>query len=469
MQKSVKIFSMIALGLIAAIGTSGCVTQNYAEEKPVVDRAVNDKQKAKTRISLALSYLNMGNMAQAKFNLERAKDYAPKSVEVYSAFAHYFEVVGENEQAEEAYRKALDIDDNDADTLNNFGVFLCRQERVNEAENYFKAAIRVPSYLRVAQTYENIALCHLKIDNFTKAEHALERSLAHNPNRASGLQQLAQFNYAKGDYDQAAMYLSRFELATRRFTPQAMALAFKIQNNMGNADIAENYAKMLINMFPESDEALQYLDNGLVRIDEDKLADRYHQFILAKSKPISSPTLTAKSSSTRKAADKPKNTPTLKSQPTAKSGSDVDRQSVKNAPTVVAAVITPATKPTRLPKPEPVAKADKQTTAKDPATKAQPMTVASVTVVDPSASKPQAKSTITPQPKVKTPKPATPQPKVTTANTANGPVHVVVKGDNLYRISLKYNITISTLRRWNDLVDENIEVGQALRLSRPKK
>ncbi|WP_394172602.1 type IV pilus biogenesis/stability protein PilW [Thalassotalea litorea] len=475
MQKSVKIFSAITLGFMTAIATSGCVTQNYAEEKPVVDRAVNDEQKAKTRISLALSYLNMGNMAQAKFNLERARDFAPKSVEVYTAFAHYFEVVGENEQAEDAYRKALDIEDNDADTLNNFGVFLCRQQRVNEAEQYFKAAIRVPSYLRVAQTYENIALCHLKINNFAKAEHALERSLAHNPNRASGLLQLAQFNYAKGDYDQAAMYMSRFELATRRFTPQAMALAFKIQENMGNTEIAKNYANMLINMFPDSAEAVKYLDNGLSVIDEDALAERYHQYILAKSKPVTTTITTAKTK------------PSSANKPTRKQADD-KKLNVEQAPDVVAAVITPASKPSTLPtsRPLPVpqtkpahatntqvtntlANNSQASNTQTSQPKTQTPSVASVTVVDPNTNKTPAKPPVTVPSVVQPPKSAAQQTKVAATNSSAGPVHVVVKGDNLYRISLKYNITISTLRRWNDLVDENIEVGQVLHLSRPKK
>ncbi|QDP00387.1 type IV pilus biogenesis/stability protein PilW [Thalassotalea sp. PS06] len=447
MQKSVKIFSAIAFGAITLVGTSGCVTQNYAEEKPVVDRAVDDQQKAKTRISLALSYLNMGNMAQAKFNLERAKEFAPKSVEVYTAFAHYFEVVSEDEQAEQAYRKALSIEGNDADTLNNFGVFLCRQERVDEAEKYFKAAIRVPSYLRISETYENIALCHLKMNNFGKAEDALERSLAHSPNRASGLLQLAQFNYAKRDYDQAGLYMSRFELATRRFTPQAMALAFKIQQKMGNGEIAENYAKMLMNMFPESDEAQRYLEDELSRIAEDKLADRYFAYVVKKSNPNTSN----------------KNILAVKK---------VQPKEQKPTP-VVAAVITPATTPKVLPAAQTRAEPDVPAKPAKQETPATTQTVANATTQVVSAAKPASK----PNSQATTKAVSTTTPvaaNVTTTATPSavpidGPVHIVAKGDNLYRISLKYNITISTLRRWNDLVDENINVGQAIRLSRPKK
>ncbi|TKB47089.1 type IV pilus biogenesis/stability protein PilW [Thalassotalea mangrovi] len=447
MHKSVKMFSAITLAVVTAMATSGCVTQNYAEEKPVVDRDVNKEQKAKTRISLALSYLNMGNMAQAKFNLERAKEFAPDLVDVYTAFAHYFEVVGETEQAEESYRKALDIEDDNADTLNNFGVFLCRQQRVSEAETLFKKAIRVPSYLRVAETYENIALCHLKVNDIDKAEHAMERSLAHSPNRATSLLQLAQFKYAKGDYDQAGLYMSRFELATRRFTPQAMALAFKIQQNMGNAEIAENYAKMLINMFPESEQAQSYLEDGLIRIAEDDLAERYHRYVLK----------TAALSTTGKQ--------------TARVKKSVVKSKQQSPQGDASAVVSAATKPVSLPATQDKGKPQNKPPV-DNSSSSKTQTAATPVKQQTSPVQPPAINAAAFAVNKQTPKPAVTavgNQAAASAINVDGPVHIVAKGDNLYRISLKYNITISTLRRWNDLVDENIHVGQVIRLSRPKK
>ena len=54
---------------------------------------------------------------------------------------------------------------------------------------------------------------------------------------------------------------------------------------------------------------------------------------------------------------------------------------------------------------------------------------------------------------------------------STGPVpagyHRVSRGENLYRIGLRYNQTVSTLARWNGLRDTSqIEVGQLLRVSR---
>ncbi len=458
-KNAFKNTSKIALAILLLGGTSGCVTQNYSEDKPVVDRDFSDEQMAKTRISLALGYLKIGSTAQAKQNLEKAKRIAPRSVEVYTAFAHYYESVGEYEQAEKAYLKALDLNDEDADTLNNFGVFLCRQNRVEEAESYFLKAIKVPSYIRVSESYENIALCYMKEHNFEKAEHGFERSIAHSPNSASSLFQMAQVQYAKGQLQTSAKYLNRFEMATRRFTPEAIALAFKVNQKLGQDEIAQNYVSMLLEMFPESYLAKQYIDNGLAQIEADNLAFQYRKYKLLKSgvKVNAKPKVVS-----RKKMNKN------------------DGLSV-NKPDILIA-------DEKLVKDETIIDQTSQSIARNSqianhttATAAKPQTLTTSTTKTPNA-----KQTV--QPPVNKPVSAAPSkvstnkvvpqamPKVTTnvalvqsnATNSTDKVHVVQQGENLYKISVKYNIMISSLRRWNDLTKETIHVGQVLRLSKPE-
>ncbi len=42
--------------------------------------------------------------------------------------------------------------------------------------------------------------------------------------------------------------------------------------------------------------------------------------------------------------------------------------------------------------------------------------------------------------------------------------HLVVKGDTLYNISRKYNLSLAQLKRLNNMTDENIRIGQTLRV-----
>jgi len=255
---------------------SGCVTQNFENgEVPVVQNQANRNDMAATRISLGLGYLRMGNMPLAKQNLEKAKKFSPDMVQVYTAFAHYYETVGEHSQTISSYEKALSLNSADADTLNNYGVYLCRQSQLVAAEKQFLKAIAVPSYLLVYKSYENLASCFLKEDNFTKAEIYLNKAIMHSPSSASILHQMVRLQYAMGEYQQAKHFEQRFEKVTRRFTPQALALAFKVYSKLAQRRIAKNYGAMLVKMYPQSWEAKQYLLNELELIDADNLAKRY--------------------------------------------------------------------------------------------------------------------------------------------------------------------------------------------------
>jgi LysM repeat protein len=47
-------------------------------------------------------------------------------------------------------------------------------------------------------------------------------------------------------------------------------------------------------------------------------------------------------------------------------------------------------------------------------------------------------------------------------DTSTHQVHTVVKGDTLYKISKRYNITVDALKSMNQLYDNNIKIGQQL-------
>jgi len=265
---------------------SGCVTQSYENDsdKPVVENVSNNNEIAMTRISLGLGYLKMGNTTQAKLNLEKAKRFSPKLVQVYTAFAHYYDVVGEPELATESYEKALSIDSGDPDTLNNYGVFLCRNEKYQAAEKFTLQAIAIPTYLMVSQSYENLALCQIRAKQYTKADKYFTKSIQHSPNSASALLQMVRLQYIFSDYKAAEKYLRRYEKSTRRFSPEALALAYKVFEKQRNRKVAKNYASMLVKLFPNSYQAKQYILNALSYIEADDLAKDYQSTLLGSEK-----------------------------------------------------------------------------------------------------------------------------------------------------------------------------------------
>jgi type IV pilus assembly protein PilF len=408
MKTMIKNINTVVICLVLTV-LSACVTQNYENDKntPIIENEASRNDIAMTRISLAIGYLKMGNSEQAKLNLEKAKNFAPKLIQVHTAFAHFYETVGEASLAITSYEQALSINNEDPDTLNNYGVFLCRQKRIDDAEKQFLKAISIPSYILVAQSYENLANCQLNAQQYNKAELYFSKAMQHSPSRASVLLQMAVLNYIKADYRTAQHYISRYEKFTRKFSAHALALAYKIYAKQNNQGVAKSYAGMLVTMFPNSYENKQYILNGLAHIEADTLAKNY-QLVHGKN-----------NSTTKKKR--------------------VIVLSPIKAKVDLSVKVTAAQKSKIV-----IEKQDRKVTSELPKEKQKVIN----TLV--------AKSKVAEKPKGQS------------ATTL--PVHIVSKGETLFSISKRYNIFMSSIKRWNRIkASEALRIGDVIYLANPKK
>lgn len=431
---------------VISVALSACVTQEFEnDETPVIKNQANNDDMAATRIALGLGYLKIGNMPQAKQNLEKAKKFSSDMVQVYTAFAHYYETVGESELAITAFEKALSLKSDDADTLNNYGVFLCRQGQVEAAEEQLLKAIAVPSYILVAKSYENLSSCFLQEDNFTKADKYLYKAVMHSPGNSSVLFQMVRLKYAMGEFTQAKAYQQRFEKVTRRFTPQSLALAHKVYLKLKQHRTAKNYGTMLVKMYPQSWEAQQYLLNELELIDADNLAKRYELTQLTQS---------ATKSKKRVVKLSPKKLNTVNQQEPEVSAIPVSRK-VSTAKKVLTSEAQPATK-----------KQVKMVMEVNPQADNESNKDKRIVVLEaPKTEKEDVETKITSLQKANLPT----IEQEHSINDESSKIHVVGEGDTLYSISVKYNIKINALRRWNGFSDKRkIRINDQIYLVDPK-
>ncbi|WP_350603853.1 type IV pilus biogenesis/stability protein PilW [Pseudoalteromonas sp. SMN1298-MNA-CIBAN-0114] len=247
--------SILAITL-STLALSGCVSESSynGSNKPVIENKINNTGAARTRIALALQYLKTGNNSQAKYNLERAAAFAPDLPEVHYSLAYYYQQVGENPLADKAYQKALEIKPDDPNTLNNYGVFLCGIDEYDRATDQFLKAIEVPSYIRVAESYENLALCAIEFDDFENAESYFQQALNHSSQRTSTLISLAALYYAKSDLYKASELLKRYE-STGRVSSRALMLSYLVKNRMGRIEEAEKISSTILQTYSSSNEA----------------------------------------------------------------------------------------------------------------------------------------------------------------------------------------------------------------------
>ena len=273
---------IFGISLCSVLVLTGCVSeQTYVgSDKPVSDRTFDNIEAARTRISLGLNYLRRGDTSQAKYNLERARSFAPNSAEVHSALAYYYQSVGENKQAEEYFRQAIQKDSNYADAYNNYGAFLCQLHRYDEAEQLLLKAISRPGYIRVAESYENLALCQLQQNNFSKAMSYLEQSLSHNTTRITSLTLAAGLTYAMGNMQQAKLQLDRIQ-RLGRVSARTVLLSYLIAEKNGDRETMRNAEQLLLTLYTETPETRLLLQGKLQESEFELLRERYKNSLMA--------------------------------------------------------------------------------------------------------------------------------------------------------------------------------------------
>ncbi|MCF1427688.1 MAG: type IV pilus biogenesis/stability protein PilW [Shewanella sp.] len=249
---------MLCVVLLSGL-TAGCVTERTysGTDIPVQERKFDKVAAARERIQLGLTYMRGGDSSQAKYNLDKALSHAPELEEVHVAMAYYYQTVGDVRRAEEAYREAITMRNPSGDALNNFGVFLCQQEKYAESEQMFLKAIDTPEYTRTGSSYENLGICNLKAGQIEKAKQYFEAALKYEPRRATTLLELVMLAIEQQDFVTARQQLARYHRVVPE-TAESLALGIKIEQGLNDQEAVKNYGINLLAKFPASEQAKQY-------------------------------------------------------------------------------------------------------------------------------------------------------------------------------------------------------------------
>jgi type IV pilus assembly protein PilF len=466
-----KFFIGIALSSVLAL--TGCVSeQSYVgSDKPVSDRSFDNIEAARTRISLGLNYLRRGDTSQAKYNLERARSFAPNSAEVHSALAYYYQSVGEEKQAEEYFRLAIQKDANYADAYNNYGAFLCQLHRYDEAEQLLLKAISRPGYIRVAESYENLALCQLQQNNFSKAKSYLESSVSHNTTRITSLTMQAGLSYAMGDNRAAKNQLDRIS-RLGRVSARTVLLSYLIAEKNGDRDTMQSAEQLLLTLYTDTPETRLLLQGRLIDSEFEQLRERYKDSLMAN---IVLPDDNAR----QQVPAQPVDNPRLRIVKRKTAEADTQIVAVAAQKTVKKATLVPSA---AVPAPAPAQPLNNSTSAiagsltQNSAaltTAAPAQAVASETAPEPAitpttavAEVNQAAQSEQPAPVVQETATAASVSGSETSATSGVPFHIVKEAESLYAISVQHNIRLPSLMQWNQLTPASvIKAGQKIWLA----
>ena len=256
---------LVGLALLAAGCTSTVTrTEAKADAKPATPTAPDPEQlkrSAGVRLELASLYFSRSQFNTALDEIKLAIQADPNNGPAHNLMGLIYAALGNTAQAEAAFRKALQINPRDADTMNNYGWFLCQNQRFKDAEAQFQQALVQPNYRGAARTMRVMGICQARDGRMADAEASLMRSYQIDPSSAETAYTLSDVQYRRGEYERARFYIDRVNKSPELSNAQTLWLGSRIEYKLGNTQLARGLGEQLKKRFPQSPEALAF-DQG---------------------------------------------------------------------------------------------------------------------------------------------------------------------------------------------------------------
>lgn len=247
-----QLLALLTLSLVLVL--SGCSGNTVRE-------GVDAEKAAAANADLGLRYMLQGNTEMAMTKLKRALEYDPHSAEAHHYLAELYRRLERYEKADDHFRDAIYYHEGSDSTLyNNYGAFLCSQDRFDDGEEQFLEVLENPVYPRPDLVYENLGLCMERKPDIEKAENYLRQALKRNPRLPKSLLAMARISLAQQNHLSARAYLQRYQ-AVARPTPQSLWVGIQVERILGDKNALASYGLMLKNSFPDAPETKLYLES----------------------------------------------------------------------------------------------------------------------------------------------------------------------------------------------------------------
>ncbi|WP_235087362.1 type IV pilus biogenesis/stability protein PilW [Chromobacterium sp. Beijing] len=211
------------------------------------------RELATIRSQLAIEYAKIGNYKVALETADLAVAADPAYVPAYVSRAYVLTQLREEGPAEANYRKALQLDPNNPEANNNYGLFLCDRNRLQDSLSYFQKALANPLYDSPQTAYLNLGHCSAKAGNQEQANDYLLAALRAAPNFAPALRELAQLHLGLGNAKLAAFYFERMGKGAA-LQADDLWLGVQIGRKSGNRTLESECSVALKNRYPDSKE-----------------------------------------------------------------------------------------------------------------------------------------------------------------------------------------------------------------------
>ncbi len=242
----------------------GCVavTRDQAAQPTLPDMSVaavpaDAQKRADIRLQLAAGYYERGQFAVALEETRLALEAKPDFADAYSVQALIYMETGAAGQAESSFRQALRLVPDNPDFLNNYGWFLCNNDRAGESIAYFESALKNKSYKSPSKALVNAGVCSLRLQNRPAAERYFSQAFQYEPGNLVVNVNLANLYFDSRDFERARFHIApvvKGDMASA----DVLWLAIRVERKLGNQQAQSELAAQLRRRYPASPEYAAY-------------------------------------------------------------------------------------------------------------------------------------------------------------------------------------------------------------------
>lgn len=257
MSKIITIINKLLLLIFFTASLASCTTtpdESIVTTKKVTKSKANLKEASGLNTELAIGYIQRKQYKPARDKLEKAIDQNPDNLKAYKTLAYLYALLNLNEEAETKYKEALDLAGEDPDLLNSYGAFLCKNNRLDEAQEYFAQAYNNPFYENLYLAQSNAGSCFVEQGEYKKAEPLLRKSLRAQPKLPGSLISMAEVGINTDRFLMARAYIQRYH-QVKPASADSLWIESQAERALGAKDHYMKVARQLIQDFPDSDQA----------------------------------------------------------------------------------------------------------------------------------------------------------------------------------------------------------------------
>ena len=257
--KTINQYLSLGLMLVTTAILTGC--QTTASSTPYKKDPVKSIQ---VRTQLAGEHLRNGDLDAAKRSLDQALEYDARDSNANMMMGILLQQEGSPinlEKAETYFKRAISSDADNAQAHNNYGTYLYRLGRYDDAIEQLTIAGAALGYEQRYLALENLGRVYLRKDDVVNAEKTFKQALSVNRDSTISMLELAEIFYLREQYASATQLYEQFvhRVGSNNQSSRALWLGIRIARANNDSLGQQALVNQMRALFPNSQEYQRYL------------------------------------------------------------------------------------------------------------------------------------------------------------------------------------------------------------------